>query len=218
MEQNPQLPENKTTEAKIKEAARRVFMKKGYAATRTRDIAEESGFNLALINYYFRSKEKLFEIIMLENLQLFAGNMLVLLNNRDTTLEQKLEQVVSHYIDMFTENPDMPLFVLSEINDNPENLMKKMGNREQVENVYLLQQWREKVAMGAMANIHPLHLFINLAGLTVFPFIASPLLRAKTKMSMEDFHALMQERKKLIPIWLKGILAADADKPLIKPE
>jgi AcrR family transcriptional regulator len=49
-----------TTEEQIKEAARRVFTRKGYAATRTRDIAEESGHNLALLNYYFRSKEKLF--------------------------------------------------------------------------------------------------------------------------------------------------------------
>jgi AcrR family transcriptional regulator len=51
-----------TTEAKIKNAARVVFHKKGFAATRTRDIAEEAGINLALLNYYFRSKEKLFEI------------------------------------------------------------------------------------------------------------------------------------------------------------
>jgi AcrR family transcriptional regulator len=53
-----------TTEAKIKAAARVVFHKKGFAATRTRDIAEEAGINLALLNYYFRSKEKLFDIIM----------------------------------------------------------------------------------------------------------------------------------------------------------
>lgn len=45
------------TEAKILEAARTIFHKKGYAATRTRDIAEEAGINLALLNYYFRSKE-----------------------------------------------------------------------------------------------------------------------------------------------------------------
>ena len=41
-----------TTEEKIKAAARVVFHKKGYAATRTRDIAEEAGINLALLNYY----------------------------------------------------------------------------------------------------------------------------------------------------------------------
>ena len=50
-----------STEQKIKNAARKVFTEKGYAATRTRDIAEAAGINLALLNYYFRSKQKLFE-------------------------------------------------------------------------------------------------------------------------------------------------------------
>ena len=67
MKIKPEIEKNPSTEEKIKEAARRVFTKKGYAATRTRDIAEESGYNLALINYYFRSKEKLFDIVMLEH-------------------------------------------------------------------------------------------------------------------------------------------------------
>ena len=45
------------TEAKIKTAARNVFHKKGFAGTRTRDIAKEANMNLALLNYYFKSKE-----------------------------------------------------------------------------------------------------------------------------------------------------------------
>ena len=65
-----------STEEKIKEAARTVFHKKGFAATRTRDIAEEADINLALLNYYFRSKAKLFEIIMVETLQMFINGML----------------------------------------------------------------------------------------------------------------------------------------------
>ena len=55
---------NLSTEEKIKAAARKVFMEKGYGASRTRDIAEEAGINLALLNYYFRSKEKLFNEII----------------------------------------------------------------------------------------------------------------------------------------------------------
>ena len=60
-----------TTEAKIKAAAEKVFMEKGFSATRTRDIAEEAGMNLSLLNYYFRSKENLYNIIMMEKLKVF---------------------------------------------------------------------------------------------------------------------------------------------------
>ena len=53
-----------TTEEKIIRAADKIFTQKGYAATRTREIAEEAGTNLALLNYYFGSKEKLFRNVL----------------------------------------------------------------------------------------------------------------------------------------------------------
>jgi len=63
------------TETKIKNAARVVFHKKGFAATRTRDIAEEADINLALLNYYFRSKQKLFDLIMFETMHGFLQSI-----------------------------------------------------------------------------------------------------------------------------------------------
>ncbi|HLZ87627.1 MAG TPA: TetR family transcriptional regulator, partial [Puia sp.] len=76
------MPKGKTkkvkeasTEEKIMEAARKLFTQRGFAATRTRDIAEEAGINLALLNYYFRSKQKLFDIVMMENFRRFLGGM-----------------------------------------------------------------------------------------------------------------------------------------------
>ena len=83
------------TEGKIKEAARIVFTQKGYAAARTRDIAEEAGINLSLLNYYFRSKEKLFNIIMTEKIQQFFGAMFPVISDDHLSLEVKIEQFVS---------------------------------------------------------------------------------------------------------------------------
>src|SRR6187455_1667961 len=94
-----------STEEKIKSAARLVFTKKGYAATRTRDIAEESGINLALLNYYFRSKEKLFHIVMEEKFQKLFGTIAPILMDNTTTLEKKVELFASTYIHMLSENP-----------------------------------------------------------------------------------------------------------------
>src|ERR1700733_13912192 len=121
------IEKNTSTEEKIKEAARRVFTQKGYAATRTRDIAEESGLNLALINYYFRSKEKLFDVIMLEHLQLFIHSVMGIVNDPATTLQEKIENLISHYIDMLIKNPNIPIFVLSEIHADPKKLISKIG-------------------------------------------------------------------------------------------
>src|SRR3990170_3876838 len=93
-------PIDPSTEEKIKEAARIIFTQKGFAATRTRDIAEAAGLNLALLNYYFRSKEKLFDIIMMESLQYFMKGIGEIVTNEESSLEDKVSGIVSHYIDM----------------------------------------------------------------------------------------------------------------------
>src|SRR6187455_237945 len=103
-----------STEEKIKSAARLVFTKKGYAATRTRDIADEAGINLALLNYYFRSKEKLFDIVMMENLQKFLLVLGGALRDEKSSLTEKVALIANNYVDMLKSNPDLPIFILSE--------------------------------------------------------------------------------------------------------
>jgi len=207
METKPEIETNASTEEKIKEAARRVFTRKGYAATRTRDIAEESGYNLALINYYFRSKEKLFDIIMLDNLHLFIHSVMAIVNDPATTLQEKIEILISHYIDMLIKNPDIPIFVLSEINANPAKLASKLGfSKVQHGNIYLVKQWNELAATKNAPKINPLHIIMNVLSMTIFPFVASPLLRNRTGISIEEFNKLMEERKKLIPVWINTLM------------
>lgn len=201
-----QIENNASTEEKIKEAARRVFTRKGYAATRTRDIAEESGYNLALINYYFRSKEKLFDIIMVEHLQTFVHSIIDMLNDRDTSLPEKINLLTGHYIDMLIKNPGLPMFILREINADPAKLIQKVRFTGSHEDLYILKQWKEMEAMRGGLKINPIHIMLNVIAMTVFPFIASPLLRDKTGLNMEEFNVLMEERKKLIPVWTQAIL------------
>jgi AcrR family transcriptional regulator len=195
-----------TTEEKIKEAARKIFTQKGYTATRTRDIAEEAGLNLALLNYYFRSKEKLFDIIMLETLQQFMHGLKTLLNDESTSVEEKITMIVSNYIDMLTQKPDLPLFILSEIKANPKNLISKMGIKDFLMNSFFLQQLREAGKAGKLPLMDPLHFVMNIIGLTVFPFIASPILQNIGDINQQQFTTLMEERKRLIPHWIKAMM------------
>ncbi len=206
MKKKPEIEISASTEDKIKEAARVVFTRKGYAATRTRDIAEESGFNLALINYYFRSKEKLFDIIMLEHLQLFIHSIMGTVNDPGTSLQEKIEALVSHYIDMLVKNPNIPLFVLNEINADPQKLIEKIGvqgvNRKEL---VIAKQWRAFAAANKIA-VNPVHMLMNVVALIIFPFVGSPVIRNRTGLSMEQFNALMEERKKLIPVWINAMM------------
>ncbi|HEY3429969.1 MAG TPA: TetR/AcrR family transcriptional regulator [Cyclobacteriaceae bacterium] len=191
-----------STEEKIKAAAQKVFTKKGFSGARTRDIAEEAGINLALLNYYFRSKEKLFDIVMMENLQQFLLGLKSVLHNEKSSLTEKVSVIAEEYINMLTANPDLPLFVLTEIRTNPEKLADTM----KVKTLLLESVFFKQLMEATKGKIHPLHLLINIMGLTVFPFIAGPLLQHVGNMKTKDFHNMMDERKKLIPIWFDSII------------
>jgi AcrR family transcriptional regulator len=192
-----------STEEKIKQAARQVFTRKGYAATRTRDIAEEAGINLALLNYYFRSKEKLFGEVMGEKVQELFGVLIPVMNDPSTSLEAKIERIVSNYIDMILKNPDLPIFVLSELKGHPDKIKKVLPVGEIIPHASFIDQLRKK-----RPDINPFHFLLNLLGMTVFPFIVMPALDAIGLMKRSEFEAIIQERKRLIPLWAKAMLKA----------
>lgn len=195
-----------STEARIKEAARIVFYKKGFAATRTRDIAEEAGINLALLNYYFRSKAKLFEIIMIETLSGFMKSMVILLNDPKTKLEEKIESIASQYIDLIVKEPEIPTFIVTEIRSNPGLLLEKLPVKQIIQHSSFIRQYKEAVDKGETTEPNPLHFLMNLMGLIVFPFIAKPLIMGGNEMKAQEFDSLMQERKKRIPVWIKAMM------------
>lgn len=186
-----------STEEKIKEAARKVFIKKGYAATRTRDIAEEAGINLALLNYYFRSKEKLFQEVMSEKFQQLFSAILPVINNEDLSLEEKVEVLAENYINLLLENQDLPLFVLSEIRVNPERFREAVQVQKILRDSSLIRQLHEK-----RPDINPLQFIMSLLGMAIFPFVAKPILFANDA----GFNEMMQERKRLVSQWIKVIL------------
>ncbi|WP_286968506.1 TetR/AcrR family transcriptional regulator [Flavobacterium sp. UBA4854] len=197
-----------TTEEKIKIAAKTVFYKKGFAATRTRDIAEEAGLNLALLNYYFRSKAKLFEIIMAETLSGFVNSMKVILNDEKTSLEEKVKVIAERYIDFISAEPEIPTFILTEVRNNPEGLLKRLPIKEIVNESVFIKQFQEAVQNKKITEPNPLHFMMNLIGLVVFPFVAKPIVMGSRNLDSAQFHDLMQERKKKIPIWITMMFAA----------
>jgi AcrR family transcriptional regulator len=191
-----------TTEEKIVIAARKLFTQKGYEATKTRDIAEEAGINLALLNYYFRSKEKLFEIIMKENVGQFMQVIADIVNNEISTIDEKIELLVSNYIDMLMRLPDMPLFVMNHIKLAPE----RAEMRQRFMGSHFMKQIQSAMKRGEMTTMNPMNVMMNIVALTIFPFVAKPMVQNNHGLTAEQFDVLMQERKKLIPKWITAIL------------
>ncbi len=195
-----------TTEEKIKAAARRIFTQKGYAATRTRDIAREAGINLSMLNYYFRSKEKLFQLVMLESFEYFVAGMKDELNDRHTTLEQKITIFASNYIDILSQQPGIYLFLMNEVRLNPD-LLPRISLVSFLRQSYFMEQLTEALQKNKVyKDIDPTQMIMNLYSLTIFPFTTNQTLQNATGPKPETFARLVEERKQWIPKWMMAIL------------
>ena len=193
-----------STEEKIKDAARKIFTKKGYLATTIRDIATEADINVASINYYFRSKENLFAFIMEETIQKLFNKVEPVLNDDSTTLNIKIEICVGYYIDQVLENPDFPVFMVTEVMSGSTKL-PIINNIDSLLTSSFAKQLRALKADGEI-SFHPVNLLWNISGMIMFPFLTRPQMLQSGKLNAEEFHRLMQERKKLIPLWISQII------------
>ena len=195
-----------STEERIKAAARKVFHQKGFAGTRTRDIAEEAGINHAMLNYYFRSKEKLFEMVMMETMAQFFKGVNLMLNDESTSLDEKIDLIVSNYVDLLLKEPELPTFILNEVRPNPQAFVEQNPIKEALTHSVLTRQYAEAVARGEITEPNLIQAILNVIGLVIFPFIAKPILTSIVNIPEEQYKALMLQRKTLIPQWVKAIL------------
>jgi AcrR family transcriptional regulator len=192
-----------STELRIKEAAHKIFLTKGFSGTSVRDVAKEARSNVALVNYYFRSKKNLFNVVMLEKVHQLLGSLAPILNDETTTLDRKIEGMVNSYVDFLTKNPDLPTFILSEL--RKKNFEFVAGAR--LDKIIFQSQFMKQLKE-ACGETNPVHVFISLLGMMIFPFVAKPIMLQTGLVNEKAFQKMMQERKALIPMWINTILKA----------
>jgi TetR/AcrR family transcriptional regulator len=188
-----------TTEARLLLAAKKVFTTKGLAGARMQDIADEAGVNKAMLHYYFRDKDKLFEMIFLEEAEKFFPKINKIFES-DMPLFEKIEQFVNEYIDEMLENPYLPWFILNELNRDADQFLSKIWDIKNRPNpAKLLQQIEREVKKGTIKKISPIHLLMNLLSMTIFPFIARPMIERNLQMPAAQFDKMIAERRKEVP-------------------
>lgn len=184
-----------STEQRILASAKKIFLQHGMAGARMQDIADEAGINKAMLHYYFRSKEKLFEMIFQEAMGKLLPKVLAILNG-DEPLFSKIERFCGEYIGTVIENPYIPLFVIYELNRDPRRLVELMwqdGKKPALEKFAL--QIKAEGENGSIIVIEPLQLILNMMSLCVFPFVAKPMFRHLSGMSEEQYIQMLERRK-----------------------
>lgn len=186
-----------STEEKILEAAKTVFVTKGMDGARMQEIADAAGINKALLHYYFRTKERLFEAIFSEIIK-YAFPTISNIISADEPVPAKIEQVIDAYIALLIKHPFIPGFILKEINRDPSGIFKlitKYGLKPQS----ILEKLQQSMDKGEIVRMDPRHLVVNIISMCVFPFAARPVLNFLVfKDDKEALEAFYSERADVI--------------------
>lgn len=174
-----------TTEEKILEAAKDVFMKYGLYGARMQDIADTAGINKALLHYYFRSKEKLFDAVFDGALEKYFSQMRVI-GDKSLPIKERLMQYVDNMFEFFTEYPQMSMFIIKEISINPEMFHEKVKHMKN-QRALLIPTLEEAFANKEIKPFDPVLFMVNLHSLVAYPFLASPLYKVMLKKHGYDW-------------------------------
>lgn len=188
------VKKDQSTEQKILAAAKEIFVEKGMDGARMQDIADRAGINKALLHYYFRNKEKLFETVFVEAAVGFLPKVSTIMTT-DAPLFEKIEQFVNEYIVMLRENPFLPIFILNEVNRQPKAFIRKIWGEKRPPMGLFMKQVEEEVKKGIIKPIDPAQLLTNMVSLCIFPFLARPMIQWVTVMNDEAWRQFIEKRK-----------------------
>lgn len=191
--------DNMGTEERILEAAVAEFMLKGYAGARTAAIAEAAGVTHAMLHYYFRTKEKLFDKIIESKIGTLRDIMLSSLGDPDTPLFDKIRTAIDNHQDFIAANPNLPRFMINEVLSRPEKMplvIRQLKNHTPLVVESLQRQIDDCAAEGLCRRVDAGMLMLDIVSLNIFPFIANPMVNALLGSLMKDREAFIEARKK----------------------
>lgn len=192
------------TENLILVAAREVFISKGFEGARMQEIADQAGINKALLHYYFRSKEKLFDAVFSE----VASNLFPALKQvieAELEMKEKITFFIKIYLKILHENPFIPAFVINTLNTNPERFLKYI-KKSGLNPTYLQKQIDEESEQGLIRLQKAEHLIVNIIAMCIFPFVARPIVQNIFGMNDEEYHIYLDSRQnEIIDFVLKSI-------------
>jgi len=192
MEENNNTPDVKE---KIVTAARELFTQNGFNGTSVRDIASASETNVAMVNYYFRSKHNLFADIFNDAFAIVTGKIFEIVES-DLPFFEMIRKWVYAYYDVLGSYPGFPLFVLNELSQRPESLSERI-NLDIPYQIFkvLNEKFEEEQAKGTIIPMTIQDFGINMVSLCLFPFVFSPVAHSILDLSEEEYKKFLETHK-----------------------
>lgn len=192
----------------ILETAERLFLEKGYVMTSTTEIAAEAGCNQALVHYYFRTKENLFDSIFEKRFSTFFKAIFDFNFNKNLSFKQKVKQIVESHFDLLNEHPKMISLIMNELSRRPDHIKTIKQNLQSVPLKVidsLENELRQEIKQGNVnANINMMDLVITMVSLNASLFLLMPVAAEVLGMQqIEKEHVIKKRREENVKIILR---------------
>jgi len=185
-------------EQTILEVAERLFLEKGFALTSTTEIAKKVGCNQALVHYYFRTKDNLFNTIFEQKFRMLFENMYASQNFGNISFSEKVRHAVESHFDLLTKNPKLPLLVATELSRLPENL-KNLRNKLQTVPFELFtklnNELQQEIIEGRARKIELMDIIITMVTLNAGLFMLLPIANGIMQLDEEQTKELLAHRR-----------------------
>ncbi len=190
--------EIQSKEQQILEAAEKEFLTKGYDGARTTSIAQAAGVTHAMLHYYFRSKEQLFERIVDVKFATMSRSMLEIMGDPKLPIIERIKGGIAAHFDFVVANPHLPRFLINEIVSRPERYEVLYRRIEPiVNNIFkdLQEELDSEAKRGKIESIDVRMLLISIMSLNIFSFLAYPFMEPLMDGLMADREQFLRARK-----------------------
>lgn len=189
---------NQPTEQAILEAAEKLFLEKGFEATSTTQIAKEVGCNQALIHYYFRTKDNLFNTIFEQKFRLFFQQLFNIEGVKSMGFEDKIRHLISSHFALLEHNPQIPLLIIRELSRKPEQVaLLREKLRELPEKLFaaLNDDLQAEIKAGRVRPVSLIDIMIPAISMNVALFVMMPVVEQVMQMDEEQKKNMIEYRR-----------------------
>jgi AcrR family transcriptional regulator len=172
-------------------------LEKGYNGARTTSIAKAADVTHAMLHYYFRTKEQLFERFIDKKMSEVVPLLTHLFGNSDLPLVERIEKTISVHFDFVATNPDLPRFLINEILPYKERcdlFYSKVANFLYLFN-NLQREVNEAAARGEVEQFNVLLLFQSVLSLNIFPSLMINMIENLMSNNEQSMKEIFAQRK-----------------------
>lgn len=187
-------------ENNIIEAARAVFIERGYAETSMSEIALKAGINRPVLHYYFRTKDKMFQAVFGNIVSSVIPQVIEAIMDKEKSIAYRTKQIINAYYQLFKKSPHLPLFMLRELNRDPELLIKTILGLNVADTIRkAIASLMEEMEEGKIKKVPLQFIFLNFYSLLTFPFLTK-------NISQKVFNNNEENNEQILADWEQNII------------